>query len=169
VVAVLSVVLSLLVPRTVSAPPPDPARDLRRIEILLHSMSLTSFTRTAHRHSAVDDWFDWSTDLCSAPVVGSSGRTFDFTTACRRHDFGYRNLKLMDERYSCPNRPLNELCAAGTWSHGKWWNSESRRRVDDQFRRDMLTHCASRRSSDRPTCRWWAETFHRAVRIAGGP
>jgi hypothetical protein len=169
VVVVLAVVLSFLVPAHVSTVPPDPARDLRRIEVLLHSVSLVTFVRTAEHHVADDDWFDWSTDLCSAPFVGSSGRSFDFTAACRRHDFGYRNLKLMDERYSCPNRPTNEVCAAGTWSYGRWWNSDSRRRVDDRFRRDMLAHCATRRSSERLSCRGWAETFHRAVRLAGGP
>lgn len=168
-VASLAVIFSLLVPTTVSSIPPDPARDQRRIEVLLHAVSLGIFVRTADRHAPADDWFDWSTDLCSAPFVGSTGRTFDFTAACRRHDFGYRNLKLMDERYSCPNRPVNDVCLAGTWSYGTWWNSDSRRRVDDRFRRDMLAHCAGRRSSERLSCRWWAETFHRAVRIAGGP
>ncbi|MFM8530907.1 MAG: hypothetical protein ACKOD2_14795, partial [Ilumatobacteraceae bacterium] len=82
-VAVLAVVLSFLVPAHVSTIPPDPARDLRRIEVLLHSVSLVTFVRTAEHHVADDDWFDWSTDLCSAPFVGSSGRSFDFTAACR--------------------------------------------------------------------------------------
>src|SRR5258706_12336967 len=46
-----------------------------------------------------DQWFDWSTDFCSAPLVGNTGRSFNFTNACRRHDFGYRNLHLLDRRY----------------------------------------------------------------------
>ncbi|NQV05828.1 hypothetical protein HQ535_04700, partial [bacterium] len=33
----------------------------------------------------------WETDGCSAPVLGAG--PFDFTLACTRHDFGWRNLK----------------------------------------------------------------------------
>ena len=99
-----------------------------------------------------DAWFDWSTDFCSAPLVGNTGRTFNFTNSCRRHDFGYRNLQLLDRRYG-PGH----------------WNSANRRRVDRQFLLDMKRHCWSRPWYDEPTCLAWAETFYAAVRIAGGP
>ena len=57
------------------------------VEMMLYATSMTGFV------AAVDDdkWFDWSTDLCSAPLVGNTGRSFNFSNACRRHDFGYRN------------------------------------------------------------------------------
>src|SRR4051812_31940484 len=42
-----------------------------------------------------DPWqeygFDWSTDDCSAGPERPLG--FDFTVACKHHDFGYRNYK----------------------------------------------------------------------------
>ena len=98
-----------------------------------------------------DTWFDWSTDFCSAPLVGNTGRSFNFTNACRRHDFGYRNLQLLDRRYG-----------------GGHWNSANRRRVDQQFLLDMKQHCWSRPWYDEPTCLAWAETFYTAVRVAGG-
>jgi hypothetical protein len=100
-----------------------------------------------------DTWFDWSTDLCSAPLVGNTGRSFNFTDACRRHDFGYRNDKRLDQRYGS----------------GRFWNSSARKRIDQQFLADMRAHCDGRRLLDRPTCRAWAYTYYNAVRIAGGP
>lgn len=100
----------------------------------------------------VDRWFDWSTDLCSAPLIGSTGRSFDFRHPCRRHDFGYRNLRLIDRRY-------------GT----RQWNAVSRKAVDDRFRTDMHDHCRTRSAWLQPTCHCWAEVFYVAVRAAGGP
>ena len=118
------------------------------VEQMLYSTPMSGFV------SAVgsDTWFDWSTDFCSAPLIGNTGRTFNFTNSCRRHDFGYRNLQLLDRRYG-----------AGHWS------SANRRRVDQQFLLDMKGHCWSRPWYDEPTCLAWAETFYAVVRIAGGP
>src|SRR5688500_11712487 len=83
-----------------------------------------------------DRRLDYSTDECTAPVVGSSGRTFDFTEACLRHDFGYRNygrLGLIDER---------------------------RREVDALFLADMQAHCATRPPAEAISCLGWARDFH---------
>lgn len=92
---------------------------------------------------------DWSTDGCSAPVVQGTGRSFDFTHACRRHDFGYRNYARIDG--------------------GRRWTASIRQRIDSVFRRDMLAHCATRPRLTRVSCRAWASLFYRAVRIASGP
>ena len=100
-----------------------------------------------------DSWFDWSTDFCSAPLVGNTGRSFNFTEPCRRHDFGYRNTKLLDQRYG----------------EGRYWNGESRRRVDQQFLADMKASCRARSVLLLPTCMSWAYTFYGAVRTFGGP
>jgi hypothetical protein len=118
------------------------------VEHMLYATRISEFV------AAVDSntWFDWSTDLCSAPLVGSTGRTFNFNDACRRHDFGYRNLQLLDRRYG-----------------GGHWNSASRQRVDQLFHNDMRRHCWARPWYDEPTCLTWAETFYAAVRVAGGP
>jgi Prokaryotic phospholipase A2 len=118
------------------------------VERLLYSTPIAGFVNAVDS----DPWFDWSTDLCSAPLVGNTGRSFNFTNACRRHDFGYRNLVLLDHRYG-----------------GGHWSSASRQRVDLLFRSDMRNHCYSRPWYDEPTCLAWAETFYRVVRLVGGP
>ena len=128
------------------------------VERMLFEAPLSEFSDAARRRVgpdgvAGDPWFDWSTDFCSAPLVGNSGRTFNFTEPCRRHDFGYRNTKLLDRHYGA----------------GRYWTAGRRKQIDQQFLNDMLAHCASRRFIDRPTCISWAYTFYGAVRIAGGP
>ena len=101
-----------------------------------------------------DRWFDWSTDFCSAPLIGNTGRSFDFHDPCRRHDFGYRNLRLLERRYGRGHT---------------FWNATERRRVDQQFLADMKAHCHTRFVLLRPACLMWAEAFYAAVRVAGGP
>lgn len=117
-------------------------------------MSLSTFEQVARHRTAADNAFDWSTDLCSAPLIGSRGRSFDFTAACTRHDFAYRNFKRADRDH--PRR-------------GSWWNSTIRHRIDLKFLDDMHHHCSTRRTGERTTCRLWAEMYFRMVRIAGGP
>ena len=126
----------------------DARSDLAEVERLLYAVPLAQFVATV---SAGSDWFDVSTDWCSAPLVGSTGRSFDFRSPCRRHDFGYRNLKLVEARYGVDA-----------------WNATSRRRVDQQFLADMRGHCRGRAWYDEPTCLAWAETYYAAVRAFGG-
>ena len=122
--------------------------DQAYVEHLMYFTPMSGFVAAV----GSDAWFDWSTDFCSAPLVGNTGRTFNFTNSCRRHDFGYRNLQLLDRRYGAGH-----------------WNSATRRQVDQQFLLDMKRHCWSRRWYDEPTCLAWAETFYAVVRVAGGP
>ena len=114
----------------------------------LYQVSLRTFVATI---ATGDRWFDWTNDGCSAPLVGDTGRSFNFRDSCRRHDFGYRNLKLLDQRY------------------GGYWNGTNRRRVDQQFLADMKSHCRGRALTLQLQCFSWAETFYAAVRVAGGP
>ncbi|MCU1395849.1 MAG: phospholipase a2 [Ilumatobacteraceae bacterium] len=128
------------------------------VQRMLFATSIGAFTSATRQRigpdgRSGDTWFDWSTDLCSAPLVGNTGRSFDFTEPCRRHDFGYRNTKLLDRRYGA----------------GRFWNGPNRKRIDENFLGDMLTHCHARRLIDRPTCISWAYTYYSAVRLAGGP
>ena len=118
------------------------------VETLVFRTTLASFIRTAES-SLHDVRLDWSTDGCSAPVVGGSGRTFDFGDACRRHDFAYRNLSRLDG--------------------GRWWSATMRARVDRVFRNDMTAACARRSATSRPSCNAWALVFYRAVRAWAGP
>jgi hypothetical protein len=168
----LGFVLSLLVAVSsfLTAPlsNPDPVRDSKRLETLVFSTQLRDFVALSRQHPEGDDWFDWSTDLCSAPLIGSSGRTFDFTEPCLRHDFAYRNYKLMDQRYACANRSAQLVCQPGTSRYGQWWNTKSRLRIDMRFRTDMLKHCASRSFLNYLPCTAWATVFYKGVRAAGG-
>lgn len=152
--SVLVAVTSLL---TVSSPASagpvhSAASDLAYIQNMQYSVSISEFTTAAN--STGDRWFDWSTDWCSAPLVGSTGRSFDFRAPCRRHDFGYRNLQLMERRWS---------------GGGRYWNSTTRRQVDQQLLTDMRAHCRARPWYEEATCRLWADTFYSVVRLAPGP
>ncbi|WP_250027963.1 phospholipase [Paractinoplanes maris] len=85
--------------------------------------------------------FDWSTDDCSASPERPLG--FNFTVACRHHDFGYRNYK--------------EL---GTFRANK-------ARVDDTFYADMKRVCARHHIAVRAACYTVAWTYYQAVRVFG--
>lgn len=91
-----------------------------------------------------DPRMDWSTDGCSAPVVGDAGRSFDFGAACLRHDFGYRNARALG-----------------------LFDEERRRRIDERFLHDMEAHCATRPPAQRRRCGRWARLFFSAVRRFG--
>lgn len=129
-----------------SMTPPPGALDLA--EHLVLAVDLRAFLALADS-PARDPRLDWTSDGCSAPVVESTGRSFDFTGPCRRHDFGYRNLSVLEA--------------------GRRWTASMRARVDAVFRRDMRAHCATRSRTVRLSCRTWAEIFYRVVRARGGP
>ena len=115
---------------------------------LIFSVPLAEFIATADdpHHDAR---FDWDSDKCSAPLFGSAGKTYDFSLACRRHDFAYRNLSRLDG--------------------GKRWTAALRARVDDRFMSDMRADCAARPTVQRPACRAWARLYFSAVRQFAGP
>jgi hypothetical protein len=98
----------------------------------------------AYRDSpARDPRLDYSTNECSAPLVGSTGASFDFTAACLRHDFGYRNYHRL-----------------GVFEQRK----DS---VDQRFRADMRDHCAARPEGEQRRCFAWAQVFYEAVKRFG--
>lgn len=130
------------------------ATRLTRLEVLIFRTPIVDFAAISKRRSGEDAFFDWTTDFCSAPLVGSTGRSFDFTIACTRHDFAYRNYKRADS--TSPKR-------------GQLWNSSIRHRIDTVFQKDMRNHCSQRPITERATCHAWAELFYRLVRVAGGP
>ena len=117
-------------------------------ETLLFRTSLPAFV--AITDSLVRDVrLDWSTDGCSAPIVQSTGRSFDFYDACRRHDFGYRNMS--------------------RFKNGRVWSNALRLRIDAQFRRDARASCIFKIRLTKMQCLAWAETYFRAVRSFGAP
>ncbi len=119
-----------------------------QIETFVFRTPLATFISTADSPTR-DARLDWSSDGCSAPIIESTGRTFDFRNACRRHDFGYRNYSRLD--------------------NGTKWTSALRARVDAVFLKDMHADCARRPRVVRASCTLWAHTFYRFVRTYAGP
>jgi hypothetical protein len=144
------IALVVAVAQFASAPLHQPIDDVERFRTLMFATPLATFITVANTKSPSS--LDWTSDHCSAPFVGSSGASFDFTRACRRHDFGYRNLKKFERL-----------------SPHSWWTAEWRAAVDEQFRRDMKAHCATRAVWHRYVCYWWADLYYRVVRLFGGP
>ena len=134
------------------------AVDAAFVQRLMFNTPLARFTTIAKARIGPDglggnQWFDWGTDLCSAPLAGNSGVTYNFSDPCRRHDFGYRNAKLLERRYGS----------------GRYWNLATRRLIDLQFFADMRSTCLRRHFYERPFCYGWATVYFAAVRTFGGP
>jgi len=121
-----------------------PGRPLGEVVLVERLIAADLGEFLAYRASAARDRrLDYSTDECTAPIVGNSGSTYDFTEACLRHDFGYRNL-------------------------GRLGLLDARRRwVDERFLADMRGHCLTRRAPEVIRCLEWARTYHLAVRGFG--
>jgi hypothetical protein len=117
-------------------------------ETLLFRTSLPAFISIADS-TKHDVRLDWSTDGCSAPIVQSTGRSFNFYNACRRHDFGYRNMSQL--------------------KNGQLWSETTRTRIDKQLRKDARASCTSKVRITRTQCLAWAEMFFHAVRRFGSP
>ena len=71
----MAVLASILVAACMSATPP-PAPDVVARKLVFNT-SLPTFITIADSNSR-DSRLTWTTDGCSVPVVGSTGRTFDF-------------------------------------------------------------------------------------------
>ncbi|MEO8362818.1 MAG: phospholipase A2 [Ilumatobacteraceae bacterium] len=126
--------------------PPQASNDVATIETVIFNLELDTFIRQRSILRRTYPQLIWTTDGCSAPIVGESGRSFNFRNACIRHDFGYRNYK----------------------AHGLF-STESRLRLDEQFRQDMYTLCGPKIRTFKVRCAAWAEIFYAAVRAGGGP
>jgi len=87
----------------------------------------------------------WESDGCSAPVLGSG--PFDFSLACYRHDFGWRNLKAIH---------ADEVPV---------WTVGNKDRVDAGFLWDMRTRCSSLSPISRIGCDTTARVYYTAVRL----
>ncbi|MEU6644846.1 phospholipase [Saccharomonospora sp. NPDC046836] len=114
-----------------------PAVDVRAVTdqyLFQQTLSQFSSTRAAAPYANV---LDWSSDACSWSPDKPLG--YDFTAACHRHDFGYRNYK-RQSRFTEANR----------------------KRIDDSFYSDMKTVCAGRWA-----CNSAAWTYYQAVRTFG--
>lgn len=144
----MSFMCSLVVAAGLSVTPLPPPSAQTVAENLLFRTSLPVFVAIADT-ATHDVRLDWNTDGCSAPIVQSTGRSFDFYNACRRHDFGYRNMS--------------------RFKNGRVWNEALRLRIDGQFRKDARASCTSKLRLTKMQCLAWAETYFRAVRSFGAP
>ena len=146
-VAVTSVLPAQLPPVALTSTQPHSVMSIidavRHIEF---DLDITSFARQRFSLRRQYPTLDWTTDGCSAPIVGSEGRSFNFRTACDRHDFGYRNFKALG-----------------------LFNTSIRTLIDEQFHRDMNRACDSQRRTLKVRCIAWSEVFYTMVRAAGGP
>lgn len=120
--------------------------EIETINSVIFELDLHTFIRQRPKLRRSYPHLNWTSDGCSAPIVGESGRSFNFRNACIRHDFGYRNYK---------SREL--------------FTADSRLRLDEQFRQDLHTLCAPKLRTFKIRCAAWAEIFYAAVRSAGGP
>lgn len=137
-------VLSLGLPAAVAAD--EALTDHEVVARIVFDLDLATFTRSRNRLRREFRHLDWSTNGCSAPLVGGTGRSFDFRWACIRHDFGYRNYKRLG-----------------------LFGPDTRFAIDERFRMDMDESCAPRRRTRKVRCIAWAELFYAAVRATGGP
>jgi hypothetical protein len=118
--------------------------------MLVQTLTIFRANREDGSYTAARCWNDWTTDDCSAPVVGSTGLSFDFTHPCRRHDFGYRNFKRVEAEFA-----------------EEAWNEISKLQVDDTLLLDERQHCSARPIYLKAQCYAWAQTFYWAVRTFG--
>ncbi|HSA51626.1 MAG TPA: phospholipase [Yinghuangia sp.] len=103
---------------------------------LMFTESLETFVATRASADRPTD-VDWSSDGCTSAPDSPFG--YDFTHACWRHDFGYRNYKAQVR-----------------------FTEEARLRIDDRFHADMYDLCGG--SS---LCRATADVYYGAVREFG--
>jgi hypothetical protein len=146
-VAVTSVLPAQLPPVVVTIAQPHPV--LPTVDAVRHiefDLDIATFTRQRSSLRRLYPSLDWTTDGCSAPIVGSEGRSFIFRSACNRHDFGYRNFKALG-----------------------LFDTSTRTLIDEQLYRDMNRACDSQRRTFKVRCIAWSEIFYTMVRAAGGP
>lgn len=141
---ILITALAVLSVGLLTAVPAEAATRAELLAMVDHEVADVNFfwTMYAHRGEAPYNSFDWSTDLCSWSPDRPLG--FDFTRACRRHDFGYRNYKRLGA-----------------------FTETVRLRVDNAFYSDLKTACNGYSLVVRSTCLGTAALYYQAVRNFG--
>ena len=87
---------------------------------------------------------NWTRDGCSAPSGLGLGYTGDFRPACNVHDFGYRNLKVLER------------------------TDANRKTTDEAFYTNMKIICDAKPWYKEPPCFAAAYAYYQGVRINGG-
>ncbi len=111
----------------VAACEPPFAAQMAELDRLVHRTSYDAWLALAADGAArgrrLHPWLDWSTDGCSAPLLGAG--PFDFTVACARHDLAWRNLRRLSVHFGRPA-----------------WNAANKLEADRRFHADLRTRCA---------------------------
>ena len=130
---------------------PGFAQEYAEVEDHLFLMTLGVFQPNWHSsvYRAALPWHDWTSDGCSK--VPDSGFVFDFAHPCHRHDWGYRNFKVLGKVY-----PADYT-----------WNEVDRLRVDDGFLADMTGTCLPKTGPVEAACKAMAVTYYWGVRALG--
>ena len=94
-----------------------------------HAEWITNYE--TYKSQSTNAWMDWSEDGCSVPEPIASLPVYreEFDYGCKRHDFMWRTLAVLD---------------AGT---GRVWHERNRYIADDRLSKDMVEICDSARSS----------------------
>lgn len=107
-------------------------------------------TTDAHRSGEPDPYeFRWTNNECNFPARNRVAG-YDFTTACVRHDFGYRNYRDLHGEKDFRSNPNGKA------------------RIDDIFLQDMNHVCEQQTRQHTPvtiaTCKATAKTFYEGVK-----
>lgn len=110
----------------------------------LYNVSLQNFgeIRESVLRTGLGCPLDYSTDGCSSSPDSPFG--FEFTPACHRHDFGYRNYK----------------------NQGRF-TPAAKSNIDLNFKRDMDNLCETVQSGMKPLCLATSKTYYEAVVLLG--
>jgi Prokaryotic phospholipase A2 len=115
------------------------------LDYIVNTVTYANFQTMHASPPAQYSFMDWSTDGCSAGIIG--GGPYNFTPACYVHDFAWRNLKRITSAYGVP-----------------MWNERNKYVADERFYNDMKIRCEAINVFIRPTCDATALIYFKAVR-----
>ena len=144
VVGVLGLTLALTVAPVAAATPAWNVQ-MGDLDYIVNTVSYDGFNAMHLHPPAIYSFMDWSTDGCSAGIIG--GGPYHFDQACYRHDFSWRNLKRITSQTG----------------HVEF-NERNKYVADERFYNDMKHRCTSYNIFARPTCYATAYTYFKAVR-----
>ncbi|KAF1834735.1 hypothetical protein BDW02DRAFT_497598 [Decorospora gaudefroyi] len=138
--AALSLAVSESTPSASPSPSPSQSKltDVEEItEKYLFNITLSEFIANREARTGPSELI-WASDQCTDAPENPFG--FDFTRACYRHDFGYRNFQKQNR-----------------------WTVSNKARIDSNFKKDMFKLCQDETFQD--ACEGTAILYYEAVRV----
>ncbi|OAL43535.1 hypothetical protein IQ07DRAFT_296829 [Pyrenochaeta sp. DS3sAY3a] len=93
-----------------------------------------------YRQRGMPRSLNWKSEGCTG--VPDKPMKYDFQNSCYRHDFAYRNFKNLGI-----------------------WDKKLKKRIDKNFKNDMLSQCDKEKVLRRVFCVFWAKIYYRGVRV----